>query len=56
MSVIRGLGVSPNRDMSMAPAIVILRLGFWNSISAPGRGRGCALDEFEQVHMGSNVF
>ena len=44
--------MSPNREISMAPASVILRLGFWSSISAPGargrgRGRGRALDEFE---------
>ena len=28
--------MSPNREISMAPVSVMLRLGFWSSISAPG--------------------
>ena len=28
-------GVSPNREISMAPVSVMPRLGFWSSISAP---------------------
>ena len=42
---IGGWGVSPNQEIAIALASVILRLAFCSSISAPGRGR--ALDEFE---------
>ena len=39
---IGGWGVSPNREISMAPVSVMPRLGFWSSISAPRAGAGRA--------------
>ena len=36
--MIGGWGVSPNREIWMAPVSVMPRLGFWSSISALGRG------------------
>ena len=44
--IIGGWGLSPNREISVAPASVILRLGLWPSISPPV-GRARALGEFE---------
>ena len=58
---IGGWGVSPNREISMAPASVILRLGFWRSISAPGGRVGVGVplmssSRFTWVRMCSNEF
>ena len=39
---IGGWGVSPNREISMAPVSVMPRLGFWSSISPP-RAPGAAV-------------
>ena len=36
---IGGWGVSPNRNISMAPAGMMPRLGFWSLINPPGAGR-----------------
>ena len=57
--MIGGWGASPNREISMAPASVILRLGFWSSISAPGGRVGVPLmssSRFTWVLMCSNEF
>ena len=36
--IYRRLGGESDREISMVPVCVILSLGFWSSISAPGLG------------------
>ena len=44
--MIGGWGVSPNREISMAPVSVMPRLGFWSSISAPRAGAAVVFSAF----------